>query len=94
MSYPYSLSVCNDTSCKQTDYNHNASNANHELVILSNQTLTEAQKSVLKKGLTFIPKPKKVNIHKLHNDVRLFMHRMKCKFEFYHKPYQTKQRPI
>ena len=47
---------------------------------------------MLKKGLSFIPKPKKLNIHQLHNDLRLFMHRMKYKFEFYHKPQRTKNR--
>ena len=58
-------------------------------MILSKQILSETQKDILRKGLTFIPKPKKLNIHSLHNDVRLFMHRMKCKFEFYHKPQKT-----
>ena len=61
-------------------------------MILSKQTLSETQKDVLRKGLNFIPKPKKLDIHSLHKDVRLFMHRMKCKYEFYHKPQQTRNR--
>ena len=81
-TYPF-LSICNEIPCNECK---NKCDNNQELVILSKQTLTQAQKDVLKKGLSFIPKPKKLNIHQLHNDLRLFTHRMKCKFEFYHKP--------
>lgn len=88
MTYPF-LSVCNEISCNECK---NKCDMNQELVILSKQTLTPAQKDVLKKGLSFIPKPKKLNIHQLHNDLRLFMHRMKCKFELYHKPQRTRNR--
>ena len=89
MQYPLpnSLSVCNYDSGNK---NKITCNDNQELVILSKQTLTQAQKDVLRKGVSFIPKPKKLNIHQLHSDLSLFMHRMKCKFEFYHKPRQTK----
>ena len=38
---------------------------------------------MLRKGLSFIHKPKKLG---LHNDV---MHRRKYKFEFHHKPQQN-----
>ena len=92
--HPYSLSVCNNDnnfSIKQPEPNQKLSD-NRELVILSKQTLSETQKDVLRKGLNFIPKPKKLDIHSLHKDVRLFMHRMKCKYEFYHKPQQTRNR--
>ena len=80
-TYPYSLSVCNNT-CIEIKDNHNN---NDELVILSKQTLTEYQKQVLRKGLNFIPKPKKLNILQIHNDIRLFMHRMKLQFELHNK---------
>ena len=89
MSNPLLSVYYNEISCNEFK---NKCDINQELVILSKQTLTQAQKDVLKKGLSFIPKPKKLNIHQLHNDLRLFMHRMKCKFEFYHKPQQTKNR--
>ena len=59
--YPYSLSVCNNDnnfSIKQPEPNQKPSD-NRELVILSKQTLSEIQKDVLRKGLNFIPKPKK-----------------------------------
>ena len=91
--HPYSLSVCNINDDKHSiNITHPNQNINHnqELVILSKQTLTETQKEALKKGLSFIPKPKKLNIQNLHKDVRLLMHRMKCKLELYHKPQQTK----
>ena len=89
MQYPNFLSVCtHHDSCNENENENN--NDNQELVILTKQTLTQAQKDVLKKGLSFIPKPKKLNIHQLYNDLRLFMHRMKCKFEFHNKPQQTK----
>ena len=87
MNHSDSLSVCNENSCNKITCDDN-----QELVILSKQTLTQTQKDILRKGLSFIPKPKKLNIHQLHNDLRLFMHRMKCKFEFYHKPQRTKNR--
>ena len=80
---PNSLSVCNNDSCNEIKITNND---NQELVILSKQTLTQTQKDVLMKGLSFIPKPKKLNIHQLYSDLHRFMHRMKCKFEFYHKP--------
>ena len=82
---PNSLSVCNNDSCNEIKIKF-TSNDNQELVILSKQTLTQTQKDVLTKGLSFIPKPKKLNIHQLYSDLNRFMHRMKCKFEFYHKP--------
>ena len=85
MNHSNSLSVCNKNA-----YNKITCNDNQELVILSKQTPTQTQRDVLKKGLSFIPKPKKLNIHQLHNDLRLFMHRMKCKFELYYKPQRTK----
>ena len=66
-TYPYSLSVCNNT-CIEIKDNHNN---NDELVILSKQTLTEYQKQVLRKGLNFIPKPKKLNILQIHNDMTI-----------------------
>ena len=89
--HPYSLSVCNNDNnfCSDKQTKPNNPHDNQELVILSKQTLSETQKDILRKGLNFIPKPKKLNIHSLHNDVRLFMHRMKCRFEFYHKPQKT-----
>ena len=76
MNHSNSLPVCNENSCNKITCDDN-----QELVILSKQTLTQTQDDVLRKGLSFIPKPKKLNIHQLHNDLRLFMHRMKCKFE-------------
>ena len=52
------------------------------LVILAKQTtLTETQKSVLRKGLKFIPKPKQLPIQTLHSDIRNFMHRLKTMYE-------------
>ena len=52
------------------------------LVILAKQmTLTDSQKNVLKKGLKFIPKPKRLPIQTLHTDIRNFMHRLKTIFE-------------
>ena len=62
----------------------------HKVVLLA---LMATQKDVLRKGVSFIPKPEKFNIHLLHNDLNSFMHRMKCKFKLYHKQQQT-QRPI
>ena len=62
MTNPF-LSVYNEIYCNEY------CDINQELVILSKQTLTQAQKDVLKKGLSFIPKPKKLNIHQLHNDL-------------------------
>ena len=56
--FPHSLSVCNNDSCKENIIN-NDNDENHELVILSKQTLTQAQKNMLRKGLSFILKPKK-----------------------------------
>ena len=67
------------------------SSDNQELMILSKQTLSEAQKDILRKGLNFVPEPKKLDIHSLHKDLRLFIHRMKYKFEFYDKPHQTRE---
>lgn len=91
--HPYSLSVCKEIStCNETDHSKNTQNTNDNQELLTNRTLTETQKFVLRKGLTFIPKPKKLNIHNLHNYVRLLMHRMQCKFEFYHKQQLTKQK--
>ena len=88
--HPYSLSVCNNDNnyCSDIQAKHDQTTPsdNQELVILSKQTLSETQKDVLKKGLNFIPKPKKLDIHSLHKDVRMFMHKMKYKFEFHHKP--------
>ena len=56
--------------------------ADDALVILATKTtLSETQKNVLRKGLTFIPKPKNLTIQILHKDVNNFMHRMKLKFE-------------
>ena len=62
MNYPFpnSLSVCNENSCNEIK---NTCDNNQELVILSKQTLTQAQKDMLRKGLSFIPKPKKLNSH-------------------------------
>ena len=87
MNHSDSLSVCNENSCNKITCDDN-----QELVILSKQALTQTQKDILRKGLSFIRKPKKLNIHQLYNDLRLFMHRMKCKFEFYHKPQRNKNR--
>ena len=39
--------------------------------------LTQDTKNVLRKGLTFTPKPKNLTIQNLHKDVNNFMHRMK-----------------
>ena len=55
MTYPF-LSVCNEISCIECK---NKCDMNQELVILSKQMLIQAQKDVLKKGLSFIPKLKK-----------------------------------
>ena len=59
MTYPF-LSVCNEISRNECK---NKCDSNQELVILSKQMLTQAQKDVLKKGLSFIPKSKKLNSH-------------------------------
>ena len=82
MNHSDSLSVCNENSCNKITCDDN-----QELVILSN-TNTD----ILRKGLSFIPIPKKLNIYQLHNVLRLFMHRIKCKFELYHKPQRIKNR--
>ena len=56
--------------------------ADDALVILATKTtLSETQNNVLRKGLTFIPKPKNLTIQNLQKDVNNFMHRMKLKFE-------------
>ena len=55
MTYPF-LSVCNEISCNECK---NKYDMNQELVILSKQMLSQAQKDVLKKGLSFIPNQKK-----------------------------------
>ena len=73
--HPYSISVCNnDNYCseKQTQPNQNPQD-NQELLVLSKQTLSETQKDILRKGLNFIPKPKRLDIHSLHRDVRLLI---------------------
>ena len=54
MNHSDSLSVCNENSCNKITCDDN-----QELVILSKQTLTQTQKDILRKGLSFIPKPKK-----------------------------------
>ena len=85
--------LCDQTCLSVISCNENKIPVN-ELAILSQQTLTQTQKEILKKGLSFIPKPKNLNIYQLyvHNDIRQFMHRIKCKFELYDKPRKTKPR--
>ena len=89
--------LCDQTCLSVISCNENkiSVNDNQELVAHTLQTNPNTDpKRDTKEGtsLTFIPKPKKLNIHQLHNDIRLFMHRMKCKFELYHKPRKTKTR--
>ena len=55
--------------------------ADDALVILATKTTLSETKNVLRKGLTFIPKPKNLTIQNLHKDINSFMHRMKIKFE-------------
>ena len=59
----------------------NQNNDDALVILAKHTTLTEAQKCVLKKGLTFIPKPKQLPIQALHTDIRNFMHRLETIFE-------------
>ena len=70
MSNPLLSVYYNEISCNEFK---NKCDINQELVILSKQTLTQAQKDVLKKGLSFIPKPKKLNIHQLLSAIKAWV---------------------
>ena len=67
-------------------YKHYSPNPTNQedtaLVILATKTnLSETQKTVLRKGLTFVPKPKHLDIQSLHQDIRKFMHKLKTIYE-------------
>ena len=65
--------------------------SNCELVILAKHTpLTNDQINLLKKGLSFIPKPKKIDLRDLHRDKREFMTKTRMQFLMQHKNKQNK----
>ena len=83
-SHPNPTPIYVHESSHVPDTNHTDSiiNQDNALVILSKQTtLSETQKNLLRKGLTFVPKPKTLSIQTLHTDIRNFMHRMKTIYE-------------
>ena len=73
----------NDNVEPQLETDQNNCNDDALVILAKRTTLTEAQKKkcVLKKGSTFIPKPKRLQIQALHTDIRNFMHRLKTIFE-------------
>ena len=84
--YPNHILTTNTNPNPVPDNTKSLSNQPHTaddaLVILATKTaLSETQRNLLRKGLTFIPKPKNLTIQNLHKDVNNFKHRMKLKFE-------------
>ena len=72
-------------------YKHHSPNPTNQedtaLVILATKTnLSETQKTLLRKGLTFVPKPKHLDIQSLHQDIRKFMHKLKTIYEIKPQP--------
>ena len=62
------------------------SESNSEIVILAKHTtLTDDQIKILRKGLSFIPKPKRVDIRNLHRDIREFMTKTRMQFLMHQK---------
>ncbi len=59
-------------------------NRQNEVIILNKDTkLSDKQIKLLSKGLSFVPKPKNIDIWDLYRDVRDFMTKGKLKFMLY-----------
>ena len=89
---PHTVNNLDVNNQKPNHTNHTTNQEDNALIILARTTtLAETQKQVLRKGLTFIPKPKKVSIQTLHTDIRNFMHRAKTLY--IHKIKKNKPNP-
>ena len=67
--------------------NHTQSNTqSHNICNLSNTHLSRHEISVLSKGLSFIPKPKKNNPLELYSDILSFVRKLRLQYIFHDKP--------
>ena len=59
---------------------------------LSTCTLSNTETILLAKGLSFIPKPKKLDIKNLYRDTNLLVKRMRTRYELFHQPHKPKSK--
>ena len=64
------------------------------VVNLGTFDLTEGERSLLQKGLSFVPTPPKVPPQDVTSGLEDFMRRMKLQFHFYYHRTQTKDEPF
>ena len=66
---------------------------NQEVVILSDNDIiiSTTQINLLRKGLSFIPKPKQLDTIDLHNDIQKFMNTTRRKVRNHNKQFQSFQ---
>ena len=57
---------------------------------LSTAVISKLEISVLSKGLTFIPKPKRMDIKDLFKDAKQFVSRMQTRYEMHNQPARQK----
>lgn len=55
----------------------------HVVVNLSSRTLTEAENSLLSKGLSFCPTPEEIDMFTLRKDIMEYVRRLRLKEYFY-----------
>ena len=63
----------------------------HNICNLSNASLSTHEISLLNKGLSFIPKPKKTNTLELYSDIQSFVRKLRLHYIFHNKPRKDKQ---
>lgn len=83
---------CNENFLQQTQLPTMNETNNSEIIILCKRnTITDTQKELLKKGLSFVPKPKDSNINQLYTDLCQFMQKLRRTFTSHSYAYQKKR---
>ena len=75
-------------ACNTINYNENflqqtimnETNDNEIIILCKRNTITDTQKELLKKGLSFVPKPKDTNINQLYTDLCQFIQKLRRTF--------------
>ena len=58
----------------------NETNDNEIIILCKRNTISDTQKELLKKGLSFVPKPKDTNINQLYTDLCQFIQKLRRTF--------------
>lgn len=72
--------TCNAVHCNEKFLQQTTMNETNASEIIIHNTITNTQKELLKKTLSFVPKPKEINLNQLYTDLCQFIQKLRRTF--------------